>query len=425
MFDAMRKSLNAKFERLQGTLPPWTTLLLLMQQAVGKRSIGYTALLASMLVSCGKHLGWDADHAPHESSFCRARVKFTDDMLDKIALVAWKVVEPHILNAMPRIDGRRLLAIDGAKVNVPRSKSLREMFGCPKGGRYGERVHQPQMLVVLLVDVLTRTPIAHVVYPHNGSEREGAKDLLKFVCPGDILLFDRGFHSRVLLEEIVKMKNVHFIFRMCGGKRSWRELRAAQKQCTDNANVMIEISGKLIPMRSLSFVHGSGRPHRGTRKERMHLLTNLPRQRFRCRRIRELYRARWGIETMIRDFKITLDGENFHARSPNGIKQELKVIYLVLGLAALCDVAARIEAGLQTDEPLDSRRKESNRIAILEILAVVISMAATKLACCRGREALRCVGRRARPKRPNRRFDRKCKGPFGRWKLYSGKYRKN
>ena len=95
MFDAMRKSLNAKFERLQGTLPPWTTLLLLMQQAVGKRSIGYTALLASMLVSCGKHLGWDADHAPHESSFCRARVKFTDDMLDKIALVAWKVVEPQ------------------------------------------------------------------------------------------------------------------------------------------------------------------------------------------------------------------------------------------------------------------------------------------------------------------------------------------
>jgi len=378
-----------------------------------------------MLASCGKHLGWDQDQAPHESSFCRARLKFTNEMLDKVVLAAWKAVEPHILSAMPRIEGGRLLAIDGAKVNVPRSKSLREMFGCPKGGRCGKRVHQPQMLVVLLVDVLTRTPIAHVVYPHNGSEREGAKDLLKFVRSGDILLFDRGFHSRVLLEEIVKMKNVYFIFRMCGGNRSWRELRAAQKKCIDNATVMIEVGGRLMPMRSLSFVHGRGRPSRGTRKEKMHVLTNLPRQRFRCWRIRELYRARWGIETMIRDFKITLDGENFHSRSPVGIKQELKVIYLILGIAGLCDVAARIEAGLESDQPLDPYRKDCNRVAILEILAMAISMAATKSACDRCGNALKYIGRRARAKRPGRRFERICKGTNGRWKRFGGKYRRN
>ena len=193
----------------------------------------------------------------------------------------------------------------------------------------------------------------------------------------------------------------------------------------DNATVMIEAGGRLMPMRSLSFVHGRGRPSRGTRKEKMHVLTNLPRQRFRCWRIRELYRARWGIETMIRDFKITLDGENFHSRSPVGIKQELKVIYLILGIAGLCDVAARIEAGLESDQPLDPYRKDCNRVAILEILAMAISMAATKSACDRCGNALKYIGRRARAKRPGRRFERICKGTNGRWKRFGGKYRRN
>jgi hypothetical protein len=344
-------------------------------------------------------------------------------MLEQMRAAAWAVVEPRMRTVMPRIDGRRVLAVDGAKVNVPRTKKLRDLFGCPKGGRNSVRAHQPQMLVVLLVDVLTRSPVAYEIQPHNGSERAGALTLLRHVQPGDLLLFDRGFHGRDLIAAITAMDDVRYIFRMCAGRRGWRELRAAQRQRCADAKVMLELNGELAVARHLSYVHQRGRPRRGTRKETMHLLTNLSRRHFGRKVIRELYRARWGIETMIEEFKITLDGENFHARTPAGVQQEVEVLFLCLSLAALADVAAKVDSGIAIDEPLDPRKRICNRVALLEILSGVISMAGSPAACRRGDCAMRTVGRRAQRRRPGRNHERKCRGTYGRWKHFAGRSR--
>lgn len=424
-FSAMRSALDVKFQRLRGPLPPWTTLLLLMQLAIGNRSTGYFATICKMMTTCGPLLGWKQDQDPHASSFCRARTKLSDAMLKQVLDAALAVVQPRLDAALPRVQGRRVLAVDGAKVNVPRTRTLRDLFGCPKGGPGGERVYQPQLLVVLLVDVLTRSVVAYDIQPHNGSERAGAQALLQHVQRGDILLFDRGFHARELIAEISSLKDVGYIFRMCAGERGWRELRAAQRQRCPDAGVMLALGDDLRPARHLSYVHQRGRPRRGTRKETMHLLTNLPRRRFGRRLVRELYRARWGIETMIEEFKISLDGENFHARTAAGIRQEIDVLFLCLSLAALADVAAKIEAGIDIDSPLDPHRKICNRMALLEILAGVVALGGSPAACHQGDAAIRTVGRRAQRRRPGRWFERKCKGRYGRWKQFGGKSRNN
>ena len=424
-FSAMRSSLDIKFKRRRGTLPPWTTLLLLMQLTIGNRSVGYLGTICKMMTTCGALLGWKQDQDPNASSFCRARTKLSASMLQKVLAAALAEVQPRLDSAMPRVHGRRVLAIDGAKVNIPRTKTLRELFGCPKGGPRGERVHQPQLLVVLLVDVLTRFVVAYEILPHDGSERAGAHALLRHVLPDDILLFDRGFHARTLIADISSLKNVGYIFRMCAGERGWRELRAAQRQRNPDAGVMIALGDELRPARHLSYVHQRGRPRRGTREETMHLLTNLPRQGFGRKLIRELYRARWGIETMIEEFKISLDGENFHARTAAGIRQEIDVLFLCLSLAALADVAAKIAAGIDIDSPLDPHRKICNRMALLEILAGVVALGGAPTACNQGDAAIRSVGRRAQRRRDGRCFERKCRGRYGRWKQFGGKSRRN
>jgi hypothetical protein len=351
-------------------------------------------------------------------------LKITQDLLDLAFTAAWKIIEPRVSKYLPQVCGGRLLAIDGTKVNLPRSESIKEAFGCPKGGAAGRRVHQPQVLVVVLVDVLTRKPLGYVVLPHDGSERAGARELLHHLKAGDILLFDRGYHSRALIVELKKVPGLFFIFRMCGGKKAWTEIRAAQKKKIVDATIMVDAGG-LTPLRHLTYTHSRGRPRNGTRKEPMYLLTNLPRLRFRPGRIRELYRARWGIETMNRELKIALDGEHFHARTCEGIRQELSILFMMLALGALADVAAKAAAGIEIDDPLDPHRKECNRVAVFAIIAAVIAHGASHASCLRAHGALRSLGRRAHAKRPWRKFERTCKGVIGRWKLVKPRKKRN
>jgi hypothetical protein len=193
-------------------------------------------------------------------------------------------------------------------------------------------------------------------------------------------------------------------------------LRAAQKKQIVDASVMVDAEG-LTPLRHLTYTHCRGRPRIGTRKERMYLLTNLPRHRFRPGRIRERYPSRWGIETMNGELKIALDRAHFHALTCEGIRQELSILFMVLALGALADVAARASAGIRIDDPFDPHRKQCNRIAILAILAAVIAHGASREACLRAHGALRTVGRQAHSKRPGRSVERTCKGVIGRWIL--------
>lgn len=423
MFNAMHDAVGDCFQRERGTLSPWNTLLLLMQHATGSRSVGYLALIEHMLVSCGDRLGWTKDNEPKPSSYCRARRKLTSAYLDSAFCAALQVVEPVLRDYLPRIGAQRTLAIDGTWVNVPRSQELKTCFGCPIGGPNRRKAYQPQMLVVVLTDVFTRQPIAHVTLPHDTGEREGAQLLMQHIKAGDLVLFDRGYHSHELFAAIVQ-KGAYFIARMCGGKKAWKETRAAQHKREPDATIMIEADG-LKPMRHLTFVPERGRPHKGTNKEIMHLLTNLPRRHFRRGRIRELYRSRWGIETMNRELKIVLEAEKFHSRSAEGIRQELSVLFMVLAIGALADLVAKAEAGIQIEDPLDPRQKQCNRVAILEIIAAVIAQGGSGAACRRAQRAFGSIGRQAHRMRLGRHYERKCKSPLGRWTFPHGKKRKN
>lgn len=53
------------------------------------------------------------------------------------------------------------------------------------------------------------------------------------------------------------------------------------------------------------------------------VVTNLPRDEFPPERIKELYEARWGIETSFRKLKYTVGLSNFHSQKPEFIQQEI------------------------------------------------------------------------------------------------------
>lgn len=67
------------------------------------------------------------------------------------------------------------------------------------------------------------------------------------------------------------------------------------------------------------------------------MITNLPRDEFSMREIRELYKKRWGIETSFRKLKYTIGLSNLHSKNPEYIRQE---IYGKLIMYNLCEIIA-------------------------------------------------------------------------------------
>ena len=53
------------------------------------------------------------------------------------------------------------------------------------------------------------------------------------------------------------------------------------------------------------------------------IVTNLPRNEFPPERIKEIYYARWGIESSFRKLKYTIGLSNFHSYKPQYIEQEI------------------------------------------------------------------------------------------------------
>ena len=81
-----------------------------------------------------------------------------------------------------------------------------------------------------------------------------------------------------------------------------------------------------------------------TRRETQFLLTNLP-VAWSVKRIGALYAARWGVETMFRELKVTLEGGGLRSRTRHGVLQELDARCIHLTIAAYLDIAAVVEAG--------------------------------------------------------------------------------
>ena len=269
---------------------------------------------------------------------------------------------------------------------------------------------KPQVLLVVLTDALTRLPIARVVLPGNGSERAAAKLLLAHLQQSDILVADRGYHGRELLEAI-HATGCRYVLRVPGGKSAWKEMRGLQcRRCRD-ALVAIEFTNTEKPLfvRHLRISGGPGRPRRGSKREVLFLLTNLPSS-WSPKNIETVYRARWGVETMFRELKATLELDRLHARTLAGVIQEIDACCLHLAIAAFLDMATLN----QHTDSTESRRTKylTNRTVLLAIVALVF-MRRDDAVLERAGIAARTAARRAQRIRPGRRAPRR-KRMFGK-----------
>lgn len=317
----------------------------------------------------------------------------------------------------PRFHGLRLLAMDGARMDVPDTPANARVFG-----RRRNQVRPsawPQVLLVLLLDAATRVPVDAVTGAHGASEKTLARTLLPSVGSGDLLLLDAGFYG-VPLFQCVLERGASFV---CPAPRHvvFRRPRRARVEgrCRDFTAVIT--SRVPLPGGRTRTVHLEVRVvevrRRGFRTRR--LVTNLPPS-VPALDVVHAYRRRWDIEEAFDEIKTVLchgaagaPPTELRSKSPQGVLQE------VFALLCAYSLIRRIMVSAAEADDHDPRR-----LSFTSAVACIAQAATTMLAAPASRleeiyaHLLRDVANSTlRDPSPDRRCPRQVKRKYGKYPL--------
>ena len=249
-----------------------------------------------------------------------------------------------------------LLAIDGTRCNLPCTSKTEEFFGAQETA--GEP--QVQALCSCLYDVLNNMIVDASINPCTSNERHLAvahlDSLRKIKTPGkgSVVLFDRGYPSAYLIDELEK-RNLKYIMRFSSGFLPLDQYQG--KDCIVNHR----FSKKKTPtnFRILNFnVNGT--------KE--HLITNLFDPEITVDDFQQLYHQRWGIETAYRTLKSTMEIENFSGTLPVAISQDFYATLFCYNLMSVAEFEMQDEFNAMHNNRDNKLQYKQNRKRVIDAL---------------------------------------------------------
>lgn len=271
------------------------------------------------------------------STFCEARQKISEDIfkdLNRSLLKNWE--EKRNLN---RWLGLRVFAVDGSRVNIPR-----ELTSSGFKIYDEERRHYPQGLLSCLYDVLGKTVYDFDFVSHM-NERHCALKHLEILEPNDVVIFDRGYFSYLLLHEFYK-KGVYVLFRLQGGPSN-KEIEAFIKSSKKDDMITYVPSPTVISDLRKQGYHLKPTPiplrlFKRTIKGKTYIYgTTLNKNKYPTPYLMDLYHERWTIEELYKINKRVAEIEEFRAKTERGVKQEIYAHLLLINLSRFFEFDAK------------------------------------------------------------------------------------
>jgi hypothetical protein len=370
-------TLADKFERARIWSPRMVVLALMVAASFGsgRNRLAWEPLLMRLRREYGDSLEWDG--VPDPSGLYRAMRKVEVSVL-RCTLIAAEAILTQVVRHAPLVHGHRLIAIDGTRVSVQRTKALSHRFGLPR--RSGEkRCHYPQALAVVAYDVLSKTVVTYELANHRTGERALALRILRRLGPNCIVLMDRGFPSRELLGVLVG-SGIPFVMRMVAADEgSWPEVREFLANGHQHGRIdLVAISGTGKRTTTTVRIVQSAAPRRGRPRcnrtpKRLVVTTNLTGSLWTSRVVIDLYLRRWDIETIFREIKSYLAVEGCLATTPDGVEKELLGACIAQAMAAAAEIVALTM--VERDAWNDPRARRCVFTHCLEVIAAAIAVA--------------------------------------------------
>lgn len=223
--------------------------------------------------------------------------------------VPWQALE-HLLHKAvvdePSWFGHNAYAVDGSYVRMPKSAEIMRNFPMRTTGEF-----YPSCRLFCAFHISTLQPVQADVSSVFKSEHDQLRNILNRFKSGDVLVLDRGFHSLKLWKEITD-HNLNFICRIRQGSLAQRAGRS--KDC------ILKVGNQKL---------------RVVRLKKLFVITNFIDPKHTREELLKLYKKRWVAETQFRQLKQNLNLQKFHAKTMNGIMQEIFASLLIASLTTL------------------------------------------------------------------------------------------
>jgi hypothetical protein len=188
-------------EQRRRLLPARLVVALVIAMGLWARD-GLRDVLANLVAGLREQdpTAWAHWQLPAKSALTQARQRLGPRPLRRLFhRLAGPVASPETPGAF--LFGRRLMALDGVTLDLPDTPENARLFGRPTTGR-GEGVGAfPQLRLVWLVEVGTHVLCDAVLRPFFRGEAPAARQLLRSVRAGMLLLWDRGLHSHAMVRD--------------------------------------------------------------------------------------------------------------------------------------------------------------------------------------------------------------------------------
>lgn len=259
---------------------------------------------------------------PERTTLCEARQRLG------VVPLRWLMEKVVQLLAAPPTPGAfyrgmRLLALDGFVVDLPDTPDHARIFGRPQSGRAPGAF--PQARVLALCEIGTHVLWRILIKPIRRAEIVMARVLLRYLDPGMLLLWDRGFLSYGNVQDVLAgqarvlariKKNLVFakLKVLRDGSYLTKLYPSAKHRRKDQDGIAVRIIEYTLTDKSRS---GSGQPHR--------LLTTLLDAKLDpAQRLIELYHERWEEELAIDELKThQRQRPVLRSQTPAGVVQEI------------------------------------------------------------------------------------------------------
>jgi hypothetical protein len=274
-----------------------------------------------------------------------------------------RIAEPLAVPGTPGawLGSRRLMAIDGAKIDIPDTPANIREFGRPAGLT---RRPFPQLQVIGLTECGTHAVIAAETGTVNVGEREIAENLAHALEPGMLVIADRGFYSFQLWSEFMAT-GADLLFRIASGVRlpaietlpDGSYLSEVHHKRTHSTGYRIPLSvvgdprrASHIPVRVVEYTV-TGTPEDREPQVFRVITTVLDPDELTAAEIAAAYHERWEYEIALKEIETQMldPGGGLRSKTPELVRQELWGLLLAhYAIRSLITEAAE-SAGIDPD----------------------------------------------------------------------------
>jgi len=232
------------------------------------------------------------------------------------------------LKKVQRVSGWTLLAVDGTKEELPRTRDMEEHFGIADNGKC------PQALVTCVVEVTTGLLWDWRISEGRGSEKKHLQEMAGALPDGSLLLADGNFVGHALWSAM-DQAGQKFLIRVGGNVSLIRDLFPGSKFERSGDVVYVwplHRQKQAAPLRlRLIKVKGGKSP--------VYLVTNvMDRRRLARKSAGKIYRLRWGVELFYRTLKRSLGLAKLRSRCAVRAQVELEWAMVTMTLVALLGI---------------------------------------------------------------------------------------